>query len=30
METQNIIDLLNYSGNEESKIATKIWYVIDS
>ena len=30
METQKIINLLNYSSNEESKFATKKWYVIDS
>ena len=30
METQNIINLLNDSSNEESKFATKKWYVIDS
>ena len=30
METQKIINLLNDSGNEESKFATKKWYVIDS
>ena len=30
METQKIINLLNDSSNEESKFATKEWYVIDS
>ena len=30
METQNIINLLNDSSNEESKFATKKWYLIDS
>ena len=30
METQNIVNLLNGSGNENSKFATKKWYVIDS
>ena len=30
METQKIINLLNDSNNEESKFATKKWYVIDS
>ena len=30
METQNIINLLNDSSNEESKFPTKTWYVIDS
>ena len=30
METQRIINLLNDSSNEESKFATKKWYVIDS
>ena len=29
METQQIINLLNNSRNEESKFATKKWYVID-
>ena len=29
-ETQKIINLLNDSSNEESKFATKKWYVIDS
>ena len=30
METQKIINLLNDSSNEESKFATKRWYVIES
>ena len=30
METQKTINLLNDSSNEESKSATKKWYVIDS
>ena len=30
METQNIVDLLNDSSNEESRFATKKWYVINS
>ena len=30
METQKIISLLNDSSNEESKFATRKWYVIDS
>ena len=30
METQKLIGLLNDSSNEESKFATKMWYVIDS
>ena len=30
MKTQKIINLLNDSINEESKFATKKWYVIDS
>ena len=30
METQKIINLLNDSSNEESKFATKRWYVKDS
>ena len=29
METQNVINLLNDSSSEESKFATKKWYVID-
>ena len=30
METQKIINLLNNSSNEESKFATKKWYVLDN
>ena len=30
METQKIVNLLNISDNENSKFATKKWYVIDS
>ena len=30
METQNILNLLNDSNNENSKFATKRWYIIDS
>ena len=30
METQKIVNLLNGSDNENSKLATKIWYAIDS
>ena len=30
MKTQKIINLLNDSGYEESKFATKMWYVMDS
>ena len=30
METQKIISLLNASDNENSKCATKKWYIIDS
>ena len=30
METQKIINLLNGSDNENSKFATKKWYIIDS
>ena len=30
METQKIVNLLNVSDNENSKFATKTWYVIDS
>ena len=30
METQKIVNLLNNIGNENSKFATKKWYVIDS
>ena len=29
MEIQKIINLLNVSSNEESKFATKKWFVID-
>ena len=29
METQKIINLLNDLNNEDSKFATKKWYVID-
>ena len=29
METQKIVNLLNSSENEYSKLATKKWYVID-
>ena len=29
METQKIINLWNVSDNENSKFATKKWYVID-
>ena len=29
MKTQKIINLLNGSSNEESKFATKKWYVIN-
>ena len=29
-ETQKIINLVNDSSNEESKFATKKWYIIDS
>ena len=29
METSKIVNLLNDSSNEESKFATKKWYVID-
>ena len=29
METQKIINLLNGSNNEDSKFATKKWYVIN-
>ena len=29
METQKIVNLLNGSNNENSKFATKKWYVID-
>ena len=30
METQKIINLLNVSDNENSKFATKKWYIIDN
>ena len=30
MEAQKIVNLLNISDNENSKFATKKWYVIDS
>ena len=30
METQKIINLLNGSDNENSRFATKKWYIIDS
>ena len=30
MKTQKIVNLLNGSGNENSKFATKKWHVIDS
>ena len=30
METQKIVNLLSGSNNENSKLATKKWYVIDS
>ena len=30
METQNIVNLLNGSDNENSKFATKTWYIIDN
>ena len=30
METQKIVNLLSGSSNENSKLATKKWYVIDS
>ena len=30
METQKIMNLLNVSDNENSKFATKKWYIIDS
>ena len=29
METQKIVDLLNYTDNESSKFATRKWYVIN-
>ena len=30
METQKIVNLLNDSNNENSKFATKKWYIIDN
>ena len=30
METQKIVNLLNGSDNENSKFATKKWYIIDN
>ena len=30
METQKIVNLLNGSDNENSKFATKKWYIINS
>ena len=30
METQKVVNLLNGSDNEKSKLATKKWHVIDS
>ena len=30
METQKIVNLLDNTDNENSKFATKKWYVIDS
>ena len=30
METQKTVNLLNGSGNENSKFPTKKWYAIDS
>ena len=30
METQKIVTLLNGSDNENSKLATKKWYVLES
>ena len=30
METQKIVNLLNGSDNDNSKFATKKWYIIDS
>ena len=29
METQNIVNLLNDSGNEYSELATRKWYIIN-
>ena len=30
METKNIVNLVKSSDNENSKFATKKWYIIDS
>ena len=30
METQKIVNLLNYTENDYSKFATKKWYIFDS
>ena len=30
METEKIVNLLNGSDNENTKFATKKWYIIDS
>ena len=30
MENQKIVNLLNGSDNDNSKFATKTWYIIDS
>ena len=30
METQKIVNLLNGSGNENSRFVTKKWYIVDS
>ena len=30
METQKIINLLNGTDNDNSKFATKKWYIVDS
>ena len=30
METQKIVNLLNSTSNENTKFATKKWYIIDS
>ena len=30
METQKIVNLLTHTDNENSKFATKKWYVVDS
>ena len=29
METQKIVNLLNYSDNESSRFATRKWYIIN-